>query len=156
MTRSNAGVARRAAWQHRVADRFGASPVPDRPSSAPSPLDQLSGRELVAAVEAEVDRLPEQYRSAVLLCWFQGCSLDDAARQLGTSRGQLWGWLKRAREQLQRRLGARGYGLPAVVGAALLTSAPASARLIGRAVESALREPALPDARIAAASPATR
>ena len=61
----------------------------------PSPLEQMSGKELVAAIEAEVDRLPDEYRSAVLLCWFQDCSLDDAARQLGTTRGKLWGWLKR-------------------------------------------------------------
>ncbi|HJZ93901.1 MAG TPA: sigma-70 family RNA polymerase sigma factor, partial [Gemmataceae bacterium] len=141
------GVARRAAWQHRESSRTTAGPVPDRPAPAPSPLDQVSGRELIAAIEAEVDRLPDAYRSAVVLCWFQDSSLDDAARQLGTSRDALWGWLKRARERLQRRLAARGFGLPAIVGATILAAGPVSARLIGRTVESALR-PAAPAAAV--------
>src|SRR5262245_29420191 len=148
------GTARRAACQHRESSRATAGPVPDRPAPGPSPLDQVSGRELIAAIEAEVDRLPDAYRSAVVLCWFQDSSLDDAARQLGTSRDALWGWLKRARERLQRRLAARGLGLPAIAGPTLLATGPVSARLIGRAVESALR-PAAPAAAVAVGSVAS-
>ncbi|HKB04738.1 MAG TPA: sigma-70 family RNA polymerase sigma factor [Gemmataceae bacterium] len=137
------GVARRVAWQHRTADtRTAAGALPDLTSHAPSPLEQVSGRELIATIEAEVDRLPEEHRSAVLLCWFQDCSLDEAARQLGTTKGRLWGWLKRARERLQRRLARRGYGVPAVLGAGIVTAAPASARLVERTVQTAVRAPA--------------
>ena len=137
------GVARRAAWQRRSAVRQPAtSDVPDVPSRAASPLEQISGKELIAAIEAEVDQLSEEYRSAIILCWFQDCSLEDAARQLGTTRGTLWGWLKRARERLQRRLAGRGYGLPAVFGAGLIAGIPASAQLVKRAVEIALQSPA--------------
>jgi len=137
------GVARRVAWQHRAnIPRPATAELPDISAPMASPLEQLSGKELIAAVEAEIDRLPEVYRSAVLLCWFRDCSLDDAARQLGTTRGQLWGWLKRARERLQRLLGRRGFGLPAVLGAGMITGIPASARLVNRTVETALRPPA--------------
>ncbi|HJZ92660.1 MAG TPA: sigma-70 family RNA polymerase sigma factor [Gemmataceae bacterium] len=147
-------VARRIAWRHRAATRLVVvEMVPDLPSATPSPADEASGRELVAAVEAEVARLPEKYRSAVLLCWFEDASLDEAARQLGTTRATLWGRLKRARERLRRRLAARGYGLPAVLGAAALTGIPASARVIGRTVEAAVR--GHPDAGAAAALAAT-
>ena len=42
-------------------------------------------KELVQAVRAAVDRLPEEQRSLVRLCDLQGRSLDDAARACGTS-----------------------------------------------------------------------
>ncbi|HKB02418.1 MAG TPA: sigma-70 family RNA polymerase sigma factor, partial [Gemmataceae bacterium] len=134
-------VARRIAWRHRAATaRRATGPVPDLPSAAPSPADQASGHELIAIVEDEVARLPEKYRSAILLCWFEETSLDDAARQLGLTKATLWGRLKRARERLRRRLAARGYGLPAVLGVVSLTGSPAPARVIARTVEAAVRE----------------
>jgi RNA polymerase sigma factor (sigma-70 family) len=132
------GVARRTALQHRVArnvNEVGA----DVPSRGPSPIEQLSGKELIDAIEAEMDRLPERDRSAVVLCWFQDCSLDEAAKQLGMSKGRLWGRLKRAREALRRRLAHRGYGLPAVIGAGFIGSVPASAKMIDRAVALSLQ-----------------
>jgi RNA polymerase sigma factor (sigma-70 family) len=146
-------VARRIAWRHRTATtRHVSGPVPDRPSLSPSPAEQASGHELLAIVETEVARLPEKYRSAVLLCWFEDSSLDEAARQLGTTKATLWGRLKRARERLRRRLAARGYGLPAVLGAVVLTGPPASASVIARAVEAAVR--GRPDAvAVAAVAP---
>jgi RNA polymerase sigma factor (sigma-70 family) len=147
------GVARRAAWQHLTArPQTSTGEIPDVTSRAESPLDQLSGKELVAAIEGEVDRLPEVYRSAILLCWFRDCSLDDAARQLGTTRGKLWGWLKRGRERLQRRLARRGYGLPAILGAGLLTGVPAAARLVNRTVDASLSPPAVALVGIAGAT----
>lgn len=134
------GVARRIAWRHvRSAARQPATSIPNVASVAPSPADQASCQELMEAVEAEVSQLPEKYRSAILLCWFEDGSLDDAARQLGVSKGVLWGCLKRARERLRRRLAARGFGLPAVLSAGVLTGAPASSSLVARALESALR-----------------
>ena len=135
------GVARRTAWHFR--GPIGESgTVPDRESRDPSPLEQVSGKELVAVIEAEVDRLPEKYRTAVLVCWFEDTSLEEAAGRLGVSRGVLWGRLRWARERLKGRLARRGFGLPAVLGAGLLGTGPASARLVERAVEAALRAPA--------------
>jgi WD40 repeat protein len=98
---------------------------------------------LLAVVEEEVARLPVPDRSAILLCWFEDGSLDDAARRLGLSKDVLWGRLKRGRERLRRRLTARGFGPPAVLAAACLTGAPAAAgALVRRTTEAALRSPA--------------
>ena len=119
-----------------------AGPLPDRASAAPSPVEQASANELLAAVEQEVARLPEKYRSALLLCWFEDGSLAEAAQRLGVSPGVLWGRLKRGRERLRRRLAARGFGPAAVLAAAVLTGAPAAAGLVRRTVEAALRPPA--------------
>jgi RNA polymerase sigma factor (sigma-70 family) len=134
------GVARHCALQHRGPASRG--DAPDIAADNPTPLDQASGKELIAAVEAEMEKLPDDYRTAVLLCWFQDCSLDEAAKQLGTSKGRLWGRLKRAREILRQRLARRGYGLPAVLGAGLLFAPPASARLVHRTAEAARLVPA--------------
>ena len=142
------GVARHCALQHR--GPMAAGDAPDVPAASPTPLDQASGKELIAAVEAEMERLPDDYRTAVLLCWFQDCSLDEAARQLGTSKGRLWGRLKRPREILRQRLARRGYGLPAVLGAGLLSAGPASARLIHQTAEVARLVPADGSAHLAA------
>jgi RNA polymerase sigma factor (sigma-70 family) len=135
------GVARKVAVRFRTMKVTPAAALSDGPSPGPSPAEQAGGKEWLAAVEDEVARLPEKYRAAVLLCWFDDSSLDDAARQLGTTKGVLWGWLKRAREQLRQRLTARGFGLPAVLGAALL-AAPASAALIERTVTAAVSDSA--------------
>ena len=55
-----------------------------------------SGLDLRAAVHAEVDRLPESYRVAVLLCDLQGRTYDEAARELGWPVGTVKGRLHRA------------------------------------------------------------
>ena len=117
--------------------------VPDCAAAGPSLVEQASAGELLAAVEQEVARLPEKYRSALLLCWFEDGSLDDAARRLGVSKGVLWGRLKRGRDRLRRRLAARGFGPAALLAASVLTGSPAAARLVSRATEVALRAPAL-------------
>jgi RNA polymerase sigma factor (sigma-70 family) len=135
------GVARRTAWRARSSNTV-AEPVPECASSAASPVEQASAAELLAAVEAEVARLPENCRSALLLCWFEDGSLDEAARRLGVSKGVLWGRLKRGRERLRRRLAARGFGPPVVLAAAVLTGAPAAAELVRRTTQAAIASPA--------------
>jgi RNA polymerase sigma factor (sigma-70 family) len=131
------GVARRAAWRARTKART-VEPISDVPGNRPAPIEQASANELLAAVEAEVAQLPEKYRSAVLLCWFEDGSLDDAAHRLGVSKGVLWGRLKRGRERLRQRLTARGFGPAVVLAAAVLTGTPAAAQLIRRATAAAV------------------
>ena len=69
---------------------------------------------------AEVDRLPERYRAAVVLYYFEGLSTEATARRLGCARGTVLSRLSRARERLRSRLERRGVSLEAVwpVGAA--------------------------------------
>lgn len=132
------GVARRTALQHRCARNIDDIGL-ELASQSPSPIEQVTGKELIETVETEMERLPERDRSAILLCWFQDCSIDEAAKQLGMTKGRLWGRLKRAREALRRRLSRRGYGLPAVIGAGFISSVPASAKMIDQAVATSLQ-----------------
>jgi RNA polymerase sigma factor (sigma-70 family) len=74
-----------------------------------------------AALIAEVDRLPERYRAAIVLYYFEGLSTEAAARRLGCARGTVLSRLSRARDRLRGRLERRGVSLEAVwpVGAAM-------------------------------------
>jgi hypothetical protein len=56
----------------------------------------------------EVRRLPEKYRTVVLLCYFEGLTYEEAAARLGCPIGTIKGRLARARELLRKRLLRRG------------------------------------------------
>ena len=119
-----------AGWLHTVAVRFArktrrfarrhrVGPTPER-ATPRTPLDDLTGRELLAVIDAEVARLPDRYRLPLILCGLQGLARDEAAARLGWPAGVLKGRLERAREALRRRLAARGLSLPAVLAGPLL------------------------------------
>ena len=55
-----------------------------------------------------VDRLPDRYRSPVILCDLEGRTYEDAARHLGCPVGTVKGRLARGRERLKRQLTRRG------------------------------------------------
>jgi RNA polymerase sigma factor (sigma-70 family) len=69
-------------------------------------------------LDEEVRRLPEKYRAPVLLCYMQGQTNEEAARQLRCPTGTVKVRLSRARDLLRRRLVRRGAVLSV---AALLT-----------------------------------
>jgi RNA polymerase sigma factor (sigma-70 family) len=77
------GVALRLARKARVAARRPggwAQVLSDAvPDPRPDPLAELSARELLAALDAEVGRLPEAHRLPVLLCCLEGLSQGEAA-----------------------------------------------------------------------------
>jgi hypothetical protein len=62
-----------------------------------------------------------------VLCYFEGLTLDEAARRLSWPEGTLRSRLARAREKLRRGLTRRGVIVPAAVLAATLDARPASA-----------------------------
>ena len=79
------------------------------------------------ALHDEVERLPRKYREAVVLCAFEGMTLEAAAGQLGCPIGTLGVRLMRAKERLKKRLTLRGVSEPAglVVGNAGKSASPA-------------------------------
>lgn len=61
-----------------------------------------------SVLHQEVARLPEKYRTPVVLCYLEGRTYDEAAAQLRWPVGTVKSRLARARERLQRRLLQRG------------------------------------------------
>jgi RNA polymerase sigma factor (sigma-70 family) len=147
LLRKAAAIGKREAlgsWLYKVAYRVclrarATAPVPPLPetplpdASAAEPGDDLLRRELCAALDEEVRRLPEKYRAAFVLCQLEGNTTAAAARALGCPPGTVGTRLARAREMLRRRLGRRGFG-PRVLlaGGAALPSA-----LVGSTVQAA-------------------
>jgi RNA polymerase sigma factor (sigma-70 family) len=99
----------------------GSSTVVD--SSVQPALD----REDVQALHDEIARLPGSFRLPVVLCYFEGLTLDEAARRLRCPAGTLRSRLARARDKLRRNLTRRGFAVPAAVLATALGTRSASA-----------------------------
>ncbi len=104
-------------------------------------LDELTWRELCSVLDEEVGRLPEKYRAPLVLCYFEGKSYEQAARELGWPKSSLAQRLTRGRKLLHGALVRRGVALSA--GALVVTlgertaGAPVSARLTLNTVQAA-------------------
>jgi RNA polymerase sigma factor (sigma-70 family) len=81
-------------------------------------------------LDEELSRLPDKYRSAIVLCDLEGKTRREAAAQLGCPDGTLSSWLTRGRKMLARRLARRGAALSAgsLVGVLAQNAASASVR----------------------------
>jgi RND family efflux transporter MFP subunit len=90
-------------------------------SDAEAPAEH---QELQRVLDQEIGRLPERFRAAVVLCYLEGKSVDEAARLLGCPRGTVASRLARARQRLQVRLAGRGLAVTAAL--AVLTQANAA------------------------------
>jgi RNA polymerase sigma factor (sigma-70 family) len=128
--------------------------LPERLHPLADPFAELERRELGRLVRDELLLLPEKYRSPVVLCYFEGRTHEEAARQLGYPAGSLSRRLKRAGALLRRRLIHRGFSL--VIGFLLFAIAAFSLWNIGRdhgttalsvrSAMSSLRSPGGPEA----------
>src|SRR5262245_16525593 len=134
-------TARRTALRHR---RPGPPPQSaEPPASAQDPLDLLTARELLAAIEGEIARLPERYQLPLILCSLDGLSKQEAADRLGLPAGVFRGRLDRGRERLRSALARRGFAPAAALGLLVPLTASASAELVRRTVGVCARgEPA--------------
>jgi RNA polymerase sigma factor (sigma-70 family) len=99
--------------------------------AAPAESEDADQRELRRIICEEVNRLPADYRAAVVACFFEGKTHEEAAKQLGWPRGTVAGRLARARELLRRRLLRRGVTLTMSALLTALAARTAQAALTG-------------------------
>lgn len=99
-TRALSDRARRRRHEHAAALR-GETAV-DPPG--PDPADG----EILPILHAEIGRLPEPFRAAIVLCYLEGLTHDQAASRLGWPVGTVRSRLARGRDRLRQRLEKRG------------------------------------------------
>ena len=105
-----------------------------------TPADDPVWRELRPLLDAEVNRLPAKYRAPVVLCYFEGKTNEEAARELGCPVGTVKCHLARAREMLRKRLTKRGLAASSVLLSAALAdqaSAAVSPALLETTIQTA-------------------
>jgi RNA polymerase sigma factor (sigma-70 family) len=113
-----AARARVEAARRRAVERRGAT---EAESALGPPGDSgADDAEIGPIVLEEVRRLPEKYRAAVVLCYWQGLTQEQAAAQLNCPLGTVRSRLARARDLLRRRLLRRGVAPLAGIGASSL------------------------------------
>jgi RNA polymerase sigma factor (sigma-70 family) len=86
--------------------------VPERHASEMSPPvheNEIAWNELRPVLHDEVNRLPEKYRTPVVLCYLEGKTNKEAAQLLMWPVGTVKGRLSRARNLLRSRLLAAGW-----------------------------------------------
>jgi RNA polymerase sigma factor (sigma-70 family) len=121
------GVARRVALRakgdlarRRARDRQA------RPRHSAEPPSEVMERDLHELLDEEVNRLPEKYRLPVLLCYLEGKTFEEAARQLHCPLGTVSTRLAWARERMRSRLSHLGLDPSATAFTTLLSQHPGS------------------------------
>jgi RNA polymerase sigma factor (sigma-70 family) len=110
VARRVAGCARSAMARRRRHERRAAE------MAAPSASEQ-GPDDFGPVLHEEVERLPERYRAAIVLCCLEGQTQAEAARHLGWRIGTVQSRLARGRERLRHRLIRRGIAPTAIVAA---------------------------------------
>ena len=111
------GRARFETWMHRVTlnlcyDRLRrrreivVDKMPDLPDPAPSVVGQQHREETVRRVQAELSKLPDRQRAAIVLCHHEEMSNIEAAQVLQVSVEALESLLARGRRALKAALSA--------------------------------------------------
>jgi RNA polymerase sigma factor (sigma-70 family) len=122
------GVAHRLALRTRCANARRSAIECRRPTRPTvDPLAEISLRETQQLFGESLAALPETHRAVLVLCYLEGFTQDEAARQLGCSRSTLKRRLSEGRARMRRHLLRRGL----TFSAALLAAA------IGPAAEAA-------------------
>ena len=69
-----------------------------------TPLEEMEQREQTARLYAALDRLPDDYRTALILYEIEGMSGEQVAELVGVQVGTIWVRLHRGRTRLMREL----------------------------------------------------
>jgi RNA polymerase sigma factor (sigma-70 family) len=109
-------------------------------------------RELQEVLDSALEKLPQTYHKALVLCYLEGMTQEEAARQLGCPLGTLRSWVARGRGLLRKRLASRGLTLSATAFVALLAASTASARVPPALVNTTLGALALVGSGVAGGS----
>ncbi|MCA9040899.1 MAG: sigma-70 family RNA polymerase sigma factor [Planctomycetaceae bacterium] len=126
-----------ACWLLRVAQNESRQLLRDKQRGATSSEPEVLEQTVIASetdekqkdvqlLLDEVQQLPENYQSAVILCHLEGKTQEEAAEQLGLSPGAVKGRLERGRKLLKRRLVKRGIGLSVLFAAWQVNQATAT------------------------------
>ncbi len=122
-----------AAWLYKVAYRVA---LEARQRTQKTTAMEKSGGEMLAVqpayeplwsdvrpiLDEELNRLPERLRRPIVLCYLEGKSNAEAARELGCRLGTIYSRLSRGRELLRQRLQRRGVTLPVAAMTTVLTA----------------------------------
>ncbi|HEX5269765.1 MAG TPA: sigma-70 family RNA polymerase sigma factor, partial [Gemmataceae bacterium] len=126
-----AGAIRRraslAAFLHGVAYRLAVRASRRRTRDLPAglcdravaPPEGLAWKEMLGILDHELDELSDRYSAPLVLCYLEGRTQDEAARQLGWSLSTLRRRLEQGRRLLEARLRGRGVTLPAALAGLL-------------------------------------
>src|SRR5205814_1013979 len=104
----------------------------------PAVAEQDLWGDLRPLLDAQLSRLPTNYRVVIVLCDLDGKTRKEAARQLGLPEGTVASRLTRARAMLAKRLAQRGVTLSAGTLAAVLTERVGSAGVPTSVVSSTI------------------
>jgi len=83
--------------------------------------------DLQTVLDQELNRLPDRYRCAIVLCDLEGETRQEVARQFRVPEGTLSGWLTRGRALLAKRLARHGLAVSGSSLAVVLAQGTASA-----------------------------
>src|SRR5439155_14746946 len=91
-----------------------------------------AGHELRLVLDEELERLPEKYRTPLVLSYLEGLTNREVAEHVGAPIGTIFTRLSRGRELLRVRLTRRGLALSAgLLGTVLAQQAPAAPLPVG-------------------------
>jgi RNA polymerase sigma factor (sigma-70 family) len=89
------------------------APLPEEGIAQDGCEDSLTRSDLRRVLDEELSRLPAKLRDPLVLCYLQGKTHEEAAREIGLPRGSLAKRLAGAQELLRKRLTSRGIVLTA-------------------------------------------
>ncbi|MDA7979664.1 MAG: sigma-70 family RNA polymerase sigma factor [Pirellulales bacterium] len=122
LARKASGISKKeslVAWLHRVALRSAlaarkriarrkTTELPPEDALPQGSLEKVSTRATILALHEQLDRLPEKYRTPLIVCYLQGEERAAAAKRLKISEAALHKRVQRGRTMLRRRLGVLG------------------------------------------------